>query len=158
MNFYYFPTVLKKFKTFFLTYGIITAGRLLHFKWRSPRPSWQSQLPQPHLMGDYTITLALHGIITAKQLLYFKMAGAICSLCSLPHGQLYHFTRCVHGIITAKRLLYEISNGPFSCLNWAKSPTKAANALKVGHYNTVYPLLPKKISLYSHRYGLAGIS
>ena len=47
-----------------------------------------------------------HGIITAKQLLYFKMAGAICSLCSLPHGQLYHFTRCVHGIITAKRLLY----------------------------------------------------
>jgi len=47
-----------------------------------------------------------YGIITAKQLLYFKMAGAICSLCSLPHGQLYHFTRCVHGIITAKRLLY----------------------------------------------------
>ena len=40
-----------------------------------------------------------YGIITAKQLLYFKMAGAICSLCSLPHGQLYHFTRCVHGII-----------------------------------------------------------
>ena len=47
-----------------------------------------------------------YGIITAKQLLYFKMAGAICSLCSLPHGQLYHFTRCVHGIITAKPLLY----------------------------------------------------
>ena len=47
-----------------------------------------------------------YGIITAKQLLYFKMAGAKCSLCSLPHGQLYHFTRCVHGIITTKSLLY----------------------------------------------------
>ena len=53
-----------------------------------------------------TVRVALCGIITAKQLLYFKMAGAICSLCSLPHGQLYHFTRCVHGIITTKSLLY----------------------------------------------------
>jgi len=28
-------------------HGIITAKRLLYFKWRSPRPSWLCQLPQP---------------------------------------------------------------------------------------------------------------
>ncbi len=95
---------------FVLACGIITTKPLLSFQWRSPRPRWQSQLLQPHLMGDYTITLALHGIITAKPLLYFNAPSARPrwqSQLLQPHlmGD-YTITLALHGIITAKPLLY----------------------------------------------------